>query len=861
MSNFKYKVVYLTEKADQVDKLAPILNAKTTKKWFPAYNEKEKIAIVPLQGHLLELAKYPEEYDPAFKKWTPETVFCFPDKFIIKPKERTVSILNRAVEHLQNAEKIIIATDFDNEGAALAMRVIEYAGVEDRVSHMLHMGALDEKSLRKAIKNPKPIPYREMANAGYARAYLDWVEGMSLTRALSVYLAKGRSLVLFGGVKTPLLKMIVDRDLAYESHKKSYFYYLTGIAQAKGKEFTFTVHKKEKIIETDKKGNKKEKTVVTREISSEELAKKIAERIQSKEWAITLFKKSNKEENPPKLYDLTSLQADASSYFGFNPDKVLDICQKLYNNEKIQTYPRTAVRYLADPEYEDVPEILNNLKPFLHSDIIENILKNKIPKRRTVFDSSKVTSHGALAPTLEPLENHYNSLNEDDKKIFDTVATRYIANFMENYLYLNKSGEIELFDGYFIKFSENKPLKAGWKKIYNHNIENEIKNFEETIPSDLKEGDLVTIKKININKGETKPKPRFTLKTLMNAMENISNIYPEDELIKKYLGEHGIGTPATRSEIIKQLLEKPDKEGVEPWLIQKGNQIISTNRAREAVKKIPKEITTPVKRALLNKDLKDIELKHITLEEFLKKYREKVKESIDIIKEYSKDPNNLILPSNKQIKSLGVCPKCKKGHIIEKDKVFLCTEAKFKKDEDGNIINEGCDYMIRKNSLAKLNGSPITAKKVEELLSKGTTLVTLQSPRTGNKYQKYIEIDLKWGIKINFDKNVSKDTKVRNLGLCPKCKKGFIVEKDKVFLCTEAKFKKDKDGNIINEGCDYMIRKNALAKLNGRTITANQVKELLKNKSFEAKLYSKQGKPYKKKVLIDLKWGVKVDFN
>ena len=862
MSNYKYEVLYLTEKASQVDKLAPVLNAKTTKKWFPAYNQEEKIAIVPLQGHLFEIAKYPEEYDPAFKEWTPETTLCFPDKFIVRPMKEKIPLLNRAVEHLQNAKQIIIATDFDNEGAALAMRVIEYAGVEDRVSHMLHMGALDEKSLKKAIENPTPIPYREMANAGYARAYIDWAEGMSLTRALTLYLARRKGLVLFGGVKTPLLKMIVDRDNQFESHKKIFFHYLTGVAEAKGKEFSFSVHRRETVVETDKNGKDKEKKIITREISSEEFAKKLAEKIQSQDWELSYFKKANREENPPKLYDLTSLQADASASFRLNPDKVLDICQKLYNNEKIQTYPRTAVRYLADTEYEQVPEILSNLKDFLHKDIIEEILEKKIPKRKTTFNSSKVTSHGALAPTLEPLSRHYNKLTENDKNIFYTVATRYIANFMESYLYLNKNGEVELFDDYFIKFSENKPLKAGWKKIYNDNINSEIENFEESVP-DLEKGDLIKIKSIKVNKGETKPKPRFTLKTLMTAMENISNIYPQDDVIKQYLGENGIGTPATRSEIIKQLLAKPEKEGEEPWLIQKGNQIISTKRAREAVQKIPEQITTPIKRALLNKDLEAIEKKELTLNEFLEKYKEQLKENIEFLKEYGKNPENQILPQGvKPDVPLGTCPKCGKGQIVEKKKVFLCTEAKFKKDDDGNIINEGCDYMIRKKSLAKLNGKDITAKQVKELLSKGETLVTLKSARTGASYEKYIEVDLKWGVKINFDKETRKKEDLKPLGTCPKCGKGQIVEKKNVFSCTEAKVKKDEKGNFINEGCDYMIRKNSLAKLNGKNITAKQVKELLsKGETLVTLTSSNTGNSYNKYIEVDTKWGIKVNFD
>jgi len=738
----KYKEVYLTEKDSQVQALAPLLGCFHTKNWKPAYNKENNIAIVPLQGHLMELWS-PDQYDEAYKNWNEETTLCFPKEFKKKPKDRTIEMYNTAIQHLRSAEKIIIATDFDNEGAALAMEVIEAAGVADKVEYMLHMGSMNEEALSEALKNKTPIPYREMANAGFARSYMDWSEGMSFSRALTIYLAKKRMVLNFGGVKTPVINMIVERDLQFEQYSSIKYWSLSGKAKIKGKEFEFNVFRKTEEGKETKIDNEK---------FAEELQKKIME---NKKYIVDNIEKKVMKENPKKLYTQTALQGDCSRKFNLEPIQTLAIAQKFYIDDKISTYPRTEIDVIHEKEYGDVPKIMNNLKEIMHANIIEGILTKTIIKRPTVFNSKKVTSHGAIIPTIGKLKSIYNNLKNMEKEVYNLIAERYIENFLPAYEYNNISGVVKLFDDYYMSFTENIPLVAGYKILKDKDIENTIKNYEKVLPEDLKKGDEVEVLTLVKTEGETKPKPRFTNDTILEAMAKVANLYPEDKLIKEMLGDNGIGTGSTRAIILAELFKDKDSKGndIEPWLIKKGKQIISTEKARKFIKVMPKEIVSPIKRALLQSQLNKIERKELTIEDFLKEAKESIMIDIEKIKEFSKDPANTIgLSTKKEVISLGKCPVCKEGEIYENGKVYMCSGAAWSNEgtkESPKWKNDGCDYKIFKNGLERFGKTSLGKLEIKKLLEDGKIKVKLKS-KTNSEYEKEINIDEKFGIKVIF---------------------------------------------------------------------------------------------------------------
>ena len=742
---FKYKRVYLTEKNNQVIAIAPVENA--TMSGISAYNHDKKIAIVPLQGHVLineSAAKYAEE----FNRFEETSLDKFPKRLRLIPNPNLSAKYKNAIEHLKEAEEIVIATDFDNEGAAIALNIIEKAGAKDRVVFMLEMGSTHPDELRHAIDNPTNIPYENMAEAGRMRAWIDFLEGMYLSRALSIYLGNNYAVKLnYGGVKAPLTYIVVERDFALENHKKVYFWVIKGFAEINGKRFPIQL--KNLVEEVDKKGNIKK--VWSEKFETEKQAREVCKDLIDKDIEVSTFKKSIKKSVPPKLFELTGLQAE----MGMLPLESMAVAQKNYDNPvSIQSYPRTETPYLKSAEYSDVKSILKRLKDhnIIDSNIIDNILSGSIPKRNSTFNDSEVTAHGAIIPTKSgDYKKWLDSLPSDNTKMFKIISKRYVANFMKDYAYSNISGEsVIINDNIKIVFSENIPIEAGWKAIYDNKISETISNYKPIIP-EIKKGDFINIVSLSENKSETKPKPPFTIDSLLLAMKNISSLFPDNPEIKKYLGESGIGTSATRSKIIDEVMNV-EKNGGEPWIVQVAKKIKSTDKAKNFVRSLPPELVSPIKRALLNKKLKDIERGVLDYDSLAEEYLIETKKNIELIKKIVKD-HGFIKGAEKgkvsNLKVVGKCPMCE-GNLVEKKKIFDCTNAKYKKNADGSYSNDGCSYMIFKGGLTKLGKLNITASEVTKMLKNGTVKVALKSKKSGSIYNKDMIVDKKWGVKINF---------------------------------------------------------------------------------------------------------------
>ena len=828
--------LYITEKWSQVEDLSKVLDCKIGQKWYPAYNEEKKIAIVPLKGHLYELLRFPQDYDEAFKSWEDKTVLCFPKEFKKQPKQSTVAQLNRTIEHIKEAKNIIIASDFDNEGANLAYTVIKKAGGEDKVRRMLEMGSPTEAALRHTIENPIDIPYKNMSDAGDARSFIDWAEGMTYSRALTVHLAKKRATLMFGGVKAPVIKFVVERDLQFESHSKIKYFTLAGMAKAENKEFNVSFYR---MIDgkQEKKFEKKE--------HSEQVKKDILEKANFK---INEFVSKSKKESPKKLFVLIELSSEMSKSMNLSADESLNIAQKLYDELKIQSYPRTAIPFLKDEDYTKVPDYLNKLKEFMHTDIIDKILSTTLPKRKSVFNSKEVTSHGGLTPTDEPsMKSKYAGLNKAEKTMFDKVCMRFIANFMPDYEYVEYKGKVHLFDDIYMSFTENEPKLSGWKELYNNKLNQEITEYKRKVPT-LKKDDDIEVISVSVTEGETKPKPRFTESSLMEAMGKIATLYPEDKILKEELGENGIGTPATIPNILKELFATKDGKGndKEPWLSFKGKSVVSTPIARELVKVTPEKIMSPVKRAIMFKKIKEIERGTKTLEEFLAEYKEEMIENIAMIKELGEDPANVVKPKNDREK-LGTCPLCKSGELYETAKAYICTDANWKKDDNEKWSNDGCQYSIFKKQLEKFGKGTINKREVVSFLKTGKMKVKLKNANSKESYDSEMVFDEKWG--LGFPKKKVSEA----IGKCPFCE-GNIVEKDKTFACTNAKWKKE-GNNFENTGCKFQIIKGKFKKQGKATITKTEVETLLNDGELEIQLTSDNGE-YTKKVKPDLQWGL-----
>lgn len=849
---YKYKTLYLTEKNSQVEALAPVLGATYRAKWQPAYNDKEKIAIVPLQGHLLR-ALEPQEYDEKLGKFNEEAIYVFPEQIRYKDDPGKKELINRAKQHIKDAEKIVIATDSDNEGAAIAMNIIEAAGGENRVERMLPMGSTHFDELKKAVAHSEPIDYISMRNAGRARAFIDWAEGMSLSRALTYYLGgRGKAKLNFGGVKTPIIYIVVERDLAFESHKVSYFWTVNGYIQRQnGDLIPITI----KHAEQDEKG----KIKYNNRFESEAEAIKAIETLRNKELEIEKVNKKRSKTTPPQLYELAGLQSDMNKKYNVDLSGTMNIAQKLYDVPfSIQTYPRTDIPYLKEAEYVDVEPILKKLKDagIVETHIIDSILSTEIPKRSSVFNDKEVVAHGAIVPTLGgDVKTAFSSLSDIEKKEFILVARRYAANFMSDYEYISVDGNTKDIEGYIVTFSENIPIKAGWKEIYEPDINKEIKEYSKIIPDDLKAGEKVHFLNEEIKKGETKPKPRFTQASLVLALEKVANLFPDDEDIKKYLGDGGIGTNATRAAIIDQLLSVDFNKGA-PWLKMEGKNIVSTQKARDLIKILPKELVSPVKRAMLSKELRKIEKNEITEKEVVDSYRENVKNDIETIKALWQKEGAIAtvgMDNQKIEKPLPnvLCPICKTGNIIEREKGFNCSNAKLQKEGD-KWVNLGCKYIIWKSGLSKLGKKEITANEVTKLLSQGFFMTKLIS-KNGNKYDAKVVIDEVFGVKVDFKSGnkIAIDTSAaKELGSCPLCG-GKVFSNESSISCENA--------SVTN--CKFSFARNRMMKLGKQVITDAEIESVITEGKVEVDLVSsKTGKPFSAYLVPDEKFGIGIQF-
>jgi len=752
--------LYITEKHSQVAPLKKALG-----------NQKD-IQVTNLVGHIVQLLK-PDEYDNGpGKAWASayknnKFPFC-PDKWVKKMTPDKKDVFNKVKKLIKESDEIILAPDPDNEGVTLAMELVEMTGGLDKVKGMINMSKLDHSSLTKEIKIINKIPYERMYQAGLARSYIDWLTGMNLTSLATVIVGNAfpsdQQPIHFGGVKSPTIRMVVERDLQFESFDNIPFWQIKGIGKCNGKEFP---------IEVKLEGNTK--------FDTEKRAQDILNNLISKKTIVNKYSESNKKTQPPAPYSLTQLQVKANSKYKYKADEVLTkMAQPLYESG-FQSYPRTDCNFYAEGSYEEVSSTLDAVAIY-HSDLKEVINNIKPPfLKRPIFDDSKVSAHTALSPTSTPPKNISTPLD----RIYKMVAERYVIQFLNDYEYLNIKGsslinidneEIE------IAFSENVTTNIGWKIIGSKEEEEDEDSQERSIPK-LSKNDELEIISLDLKKGETKPKPRFKDGSLLTAMENISKIF-DDEEVKKFLKGKGIGTVATRANILQELIK-----GGYFTRDKKGN-LISTEKSRKYIDIIPKNMTSPVLRANMEASLTDILDGKAEVEGI-------VTSTMSSIKEFKKELEDIAIqrkiPASRAANFKEIeekCPKCS-ANLKEGDKAFRCSKTG-KWDAAKKKWTGECDFQVLKN--VKPLGITLDKNALNKLLSnnnieneKGSLKLDLKNPPF------FLNLEYKQNLKPKETLKIE----------CPLCQ-GAIIKTDKQFRCSntgkwDAK-KKKWDGK-----CDFII--------------------------------------------------------
>ena len=600
----------------------------------------DKYIITWALGHLVTLAD-PDAYDERYKKWEMDDLPMLPDKMKLVIIKQT-SKQYRAVSALMkrpDVDSLVIATDAGREGELVARWIMTKAGCK-KPAYRLWISSQTDKAIKDGFKNLKPAKdYDNLYKSAQARAEADWLVGLNTTRALT---CKYNASLSAGRVQTPTLALIVAREEEILNFKPKTYYTLQ--AYFNGFKATFR----------DKKGNTR--------FSDREFAEKIENAIRNKNGKVSKLEKSSKKQAPPAAYDLTELQRDANKKYGYSAKQTLSLMQSLYEYHKVLTYPRTDSRYITDDIVATIPERLRAAAVGPYAKWAMGIARGKI-ETKYIVNNAKVTDHHAIIPTEQ--SPNLAKLSFDERNIYDLVVRRFFAVLSAPYEYDEVKVEIDIEGNSF--FAKGKTPKAmGWKEFYGNADEDddddEAENRSQSLPV-LKEGMSLPVMSTKITEGKTRPPARYTEATLLSAMENPSKQI-EDKNLKAVISQtSGLGTPATRADIIEKLFDNFSIERV-------GKEIHPTAKGKQLISIVPADLKSAELTAKWEQQLQNISKGTADQKKFIKDMRD-----------YSTSLVSMVISSDARYAhdnlTRTACPVCGK-YMLEvngkKGKMLICQD-------------------------------------------------------------------------------------------------------------------------------------------------------------------------------------------
>lgn len=587
------KILVLAEKPSVGRDLGKVLKCNRKN---GGYIEGEKYVVTWALGHLVTLAD-PEIYDKKYKTWKLEDLPMLPEHLktvVIKQSSKQFNIVKSQMNR-KDISQIVIATDAGREGELVARWIIEKSHVS-KPTKRLWISSQTAKAINEGFKNLKPSSkYDDLYMAARCRAEADWIVGLNVTRALT---CKYNAQLTAGRVQSPTLAMIVHREEEIKNFKPRDYYNI----EVKTKYFTL------KWIDGRGNGN----------LFDYEKAKKIAAQLKRKDCKVVDVTSSLKKQMSPKLYDLTELQRDANKIFGYSAKQTLSIMQRLYENYKILTYPRTDSRYISNDIVDTLKERLRSISLGEYRIFVNEILKNGIKANKNFVDGTKVSDHHAIIPTDESIA--VSRLSGEERNIYDLVVKRFISVMMPPYEYIQTEIKADI-EGEMFIYKGNVSKKYGWKRIYKND-----RCDDENGMSGIKKSDILDIVSIEINRLQTKAPARFNEASLLSAMENPQKYVKMDKTYAKTLNETGgIGTVATRADIIEKLFNMF-------YVERKGKEIIPTSKGRQVINLVPKGLKSPLLTAKWEKTLEEVSRGKKDSNIFLKNMREYAVELVNDVK-------------------------------------------------------------------------------------------------------------------------------------------------------------------------------------------------------------------------------------
>lgn len=552
-------------------------------------------------GHILELAE-PERYATEYKTWALAHLPIAPTSWRLAVT--APELLDAIKSLLPKASRIVHAGDPDREGQLLVDEVLEFLGYRGPVDRLL-VSDLNLPAVRRALGELQSnAKYRGLYEAALARQRADWLFGINLTR---LYTLLGRAggydgILSVGRVQTPLLGLIVRRDIEIEQFQPRAYYVVRAAVRAAGAVFTATWRAPDDSAGILDDGGR---------LVSSQHASAVQAKVVGRSGVVESYSREQKSEPPPLPYSLPELQVDAGKRLGLGPKQTLDASQSLYETHRLLTYPRSDCQYLPEGQHEQATAVLAAIATNVPS-LVPAVGQADRAHRSRAWNDKKITAHHAIVPTL--VAKPAGSLTPSEAAVYELVARRYVAQFHRPFEYHETKIELAI-EGERFRASGRQPIADGWRVLIpSVDAEEEPKESDDEAPAGplplLRAGEHVVCHDVAIAERRTTPPKRFTEASLVQAMTGIAR-YVADPKIKQLLREtDGIGTPATQASIIQTLF---DRRFVE----KRGRRIVSTSIGRALIQVLPEIATRPDLTALWEVAMRRIADGQMPLDQFL----------------------------------------------------------------------------------------------------------------------------------------------------------------------------------------------------------------------------------------------------
>jgi len=799
------KTLILTEKPSVAMDFARGLGIRGKK---DGYLENDRYIITWAVGHLVELFE-PQDYNPAWKKWSFENLPVIPDIYRYKPIKKTAKQLNtiRRLLSQKNIATIVVATDAGREGEVIARTVLAAALPRKTIEifRFWTSQALTPAVVKSQMNSLKPASaYDRLWDAGRARQIADWLVGMNGSRAATIRL---KDLFSIGRVQTAVLALLVERRKARDGFVPQPYWLVKGTFRGeKGAWQGLWIHAGKSRL------------------TSREKAQNIVAGIENRQGVVASSKKTQKSQPPPLLYSLTDLQQDANIRFGFSAKQTLEIAQGLYERKKCLSYPRTDSRVLGSKNVSMVQELVEKLTK-AYADVFSGIdpaLTGASNKR--VYNDAKLTDHHALIP-LAPLPGN---CTDRERKIYELVLKRFAAAFYRDCIFEVREILTKVDQGLIFRTMGRVIIRPGWQSLLKPESDKAKKGLDEPEQEDLpplEKGDWGDVIKSEIEDKKTSPPPEYTEALLLKDMTNPGRYVDEADLKKIYRGDVGLGTQATRAQIIETLLARSyvRREKRRLLAMQKGVFLIDTLKKFSTAG----TLASPEKTALWEMELARIAAGKGSVEVFLKGIENFVR---DTVREFFKSETKEV-----QREAVGCCPLCGRD-VMEDYKTYACSA---KRKADG-----GCRFVIWK----KISGKRISPGAAAMLLSGKSVgpyngFVSKKKKRFSASLRLECE-DGNWVVRFLFDNSGQiSETKakpassgdapkepsesIKDFGICPACG-GKIIKGRRGYGCSNWRAQ---DG-----GCRFVIWEI----ISGKRLTPANIRTLAGGKSTKKYVFKTQ---------------------